>query len=101
MSDVPVSAAHAPANAAKSLIINSPYERPAQHWLQARDNTLSLVAARRTAGYEIFDIRNNTRRTEPLDLVNAVRERVDTCPATAARGNACATRWPPAAARPR
>ena len=24
----------------KSLIINSPYERPAQHWLQARDNTL-------------------------------------------------------------
>ena len=61
-----------------SLIINSPYERPAQHWLQARDNTLSLVAERRTAGYEIFDIRNNTRRTEPLDLVNAVRERVDT-----------------------
>ena len=33
-----------------SLIINSPYERPAQHWLQARDNTLSLVAERRTAG---------------------------------------------------
>ena len=59
-----------------SLIINSPYERPAQHWLQARDNTLSLVAERRTAGYEIFDIRNNTRRTEPHDAAAAKRRRV-------------------------
>jgi type III restriction enzyme len=77
MSDVPVTTAHASASAVKSLIINSPYERPAQYWLQARDNTLSLVAERRSAGYEIFDIRNNTRRTEPLELVNAIRERVD------------------------
>ncbi len=64
--------------APKSLIINSPYARPSRHWLQARDNTLSLVESRREAGYEIFDIRNNTRRTETLALVNAIRERVDT-----------------------
>ena len=63
--------------APKSLIINSPYERPAQHWVQARDGSLTLVPERRPAGYEIFDIRNNTRRTESLDLVNAIRERVD------------------------
>lgn len=63
--------------APKSLIINSPYECPAQHWAQARDNSLTLQAGRRAAGYEIFDIRNNTRRTEPLDLVNSIRERVD------------------------
>lgn len=63
--------------APKSLIINSPYEVPAQHWAQARDNSLTLQDGRRPAGYEIFDIRNNTRRTEPLDLVNSIRERVD------------------------
>lgn len=63
--------------APKSLIINSPYERPAQHWVQARDGSLTLIPERRPAGYEIFDIRNNTRRTESLDLVNAIRERVD------------------------
>ncbi|WP_305041139.1 BPTD_3080 family restriction endonuclease [Geoalkalibacter sp.] len=60
-----------------SLIINSPYEVPAQHWQQARDGSLSLAAQRRPAGYEIFDVRNNTRRTEPLALVNRIRERVD------------------------
>jgi len=60
-----------------SLIINSPYERPTRHWEQARDGSLTLVAGRRPAGYEIFDIRNDTRRTEELELVNAIRERVD------------------------
>ncbi len=35
------------------------------------------MQSRREAGYEIFDIRNNTRRTEPLTLVNSIRERVD------------------------
>lgn len=63
--------------APKSLIINSPYACPAQHWAQGRAGALSLVTTRRDAGYEIFDIRNNTRRTEPLALVNAIRERVD------------------------
>lgn len=60
-----------------SLIINSPFVAPAQHWQQAGDGTLTLVDGRRAASYEIFDVRNNTRRTEPLPLVNQIRERVD------------------------
>ncbi len=60
-----------------SLIINSPYDPPLRHWQQARDGTLTMVETRRPAGYEIFDIRNNTRRTEPLDRVNEIRARVD------------------------
>lgn len=63
--------------APKSLIINSPYESPHQHWLQARDGSLTIVEGRRPAGYEIFDVRNNTRRTETLALVNEIRGRVD------------------------
>lgn len=63
--------------APRSLIINSPWDAPSRHWQQARDGTLSLVESRRPAGYEIFDIRNNTRRTEPLDQVNEIRGRVD------------------------
>jgi hypothetical protein len=31
----------------QSLIINSPYEVPRQHWQQARDGSLSLVPERR------------------------------------------------------
>ncbi len=61
----------------KSLIINSPYEPPRQHWQQGRDGSLEIMHERRPAGYEIFDIRNNTRRTEPLTLVNEIRRRVD------------------------
>ena len=60
-----------------SLIINSPYVRPAQHWEQARDGTLKIVSARRPAGYEIVDLRSNTRRTELLHQVNEIRGRVD------------------------
>lgn len=60
----------------KSLILNSPYERPAFHWRDDR-GTLVLEHGRRSAGYEIFDTRNNTRRTEPLEQVNRIRERVD------------------------
>jgi len=60
-----------------SLIINTPYEVPVQHWQQAGDGTLSLASTRRPAGYEIIDMRYNTRRTEPLELVNRIRERVD------------------------
>lgn len=55
-----------------SLIINSPYARPGRHWQQAHGGALSMVEGRRTAGYEIFDIRNNTRRTESLALVNSI-----------------------------
>jgi len=60
-----------------SLIINSPFSRPERHWEQARDSTLTLIPARRPAGYEIFDVRNNTRRTELLPRVNEIRNRVD------------------------
>jgi type III restriction enzyme len=64
-------------SAPKSLIINSPYERPRHHWLQAGDGTLSRIDSRRPAGYEIFDVRNNTRRARELKLVNEIRLRVD------------------------
>lgn len=57
--------------------LNTPYACPQQYWEQARDGTLKLVAERRPAGYEIFDVRNNTRRTERLDRVNEIRQRVD------------------------
>jgi type III restriction enzyme len=60
-----------------SLIINSPYEPPRQHWQQARDGSLTLAPERRPASYEIFDIRNNTRRTETLALVNEIRARIE------------------------
>jgi len=62
--------------APKSLIINSPYERPTYYWRDDR-NSLKLTEGRRPAGYEIFDTRTNTRRHENLDLVNRIRERVD------------------------
>lgn len=61
----------------KSLIINSPYDAPTRHWEQARDGTLSLREERRPASYEIFDVRNNTRRTESLGQVNEIRGRID------------------------
>ena len=60
----------------RSLILNSPYEVPRFFWREDRGN-LTLEHGRRAAGYEIFDTRNNTRRTEPLELVNRIRERVD------------------------
>lgn len=59
-----------------SLIINSPYEVPRQHWRQERDGSLALTEERRPAGYEIFDARHNTKRTEELELVNQIRTRV-------------------------
>jgi len=62
---------------AQSLIINSPYTCPTQHWRQEPDGrTLTLEPNRRPAGYEIFDVRNNTRRVEELKLVNQIRGRV-------------------------
>ena len=61
----------------RSLIINSPFERPTHHWLRQSDNRLALGEGRRPAGYEIFDTRNNTVRPVALELVNRIRERVD------------------------
>ena len=63
--------------APKSLIINSPYERPTRHWAQGAGGALNMMEGRRPAGYEIFDTRNNTKRTAELELVNRIRERVD------------------------
>jgi type III restriction enzyme len=65
--------------APKSLIINSPFVRPERHWVETSSNsrTLKIVEQRRPAAYEVFDSRNNTRRTEPLEHVNRIRERVD------------------------
>ena len=60
-----------------SLIINSPYTAPTRYWQQGRDGQLTLIESRRPASYEIFDIRNNTRRTEALERVNEVRGRVE------------------------
>lgn len=60
----------------QSLIINSPYECPQFYW-QDGNQKLSLTHGRRPAGYEIFDTRNNTRRTQELELVNKIRQRVN------------------------
>lgn len=59
----------------KSLIVNSPFEVPRWHWLD-NQGSLKLAEGRRQAGYEIFDTRNNTRRNEPLELVERIRSRV-------------------------
>jgi type III restriction enzyme len=76
----------------KSLILNSPYSRPTHHWTPKRDGGLDLVDHRRPAGYEIFDTRSNTHRTESLDLVNRIRERVDQWRADAYPGVTSVTR---------
>lgn len=61
----------------KSLIINSPFDRPTHYWHKVGDKQLEIVTGRRPAGYEIFDTRNNTIRGVVLDLVNQIRQRVD------------------------
>lgn len=64
--------------ATKSLIINSPYKKPAMHWEQDKYGRILKVAdGRRPATYEIVDTRHNTRRVEELELVNRIRTRVD------------------------
>ncbi|MCP2137757.1 type III restriction enzyme [Rhizobium sp. SLBN-94] len=60
-----------------SLIINTPFVCPQQHWIDGRGGRLEIKPERRPASYEIFDARNNTKRTETLDLVNLIRARVD------------------------
>lgn len=59
-----------------SLIINSPFVEPAQHWVENTDRTLRVEPKRRPAGYEIIDTRENTRRQEPIPLVDDIRQRV-------------------------
>ena len=60
-----------------SLIINRPWERPVQHWVEGKGGKLEIKPERRSASYEVFDARNNTKRTEVLDMVNTIRTRVD------------------------
>ena len=60
-----------------SLIINSPFVCPEQHWIESKSGKLEIKPSRRPASYEIFDARNNTKRTEELGLVNTIRARVD------------------------
>ena len=59
-----------------SLIINSAFTEPQQHWVENPDRTLRLEPSRRPAGYEVIDTRQNTRRFESLPQVDAIRERV-------------------------
>jgi len=63
--------------AQQSLILNSPYVAPTRHWQPGAGGALVEAAGRRPASYEIFDIRNNTRRSEPLEKVNAIRGRLE------------------------
>lgn len=60
----------------KSLIINSAFAEPQQHWAENPDRTLRLEPVRRPAGYEIIDTRENTRRQVSIPLVDMIRERV-------------------------
>lgn len=53
----------------RCLILNSPWEVPTGYWQEDRGR-LSLAEGRRSAGYEIFDTRNNTRRADSL-VINA------------------------------
>ena len=61
---------------ANSLIINLPYDAPTAYW-ERDGKQMKLCQGRRPAAYEIFDTRNNTQRSEPLALVNKIRQRVD------------------------
>ena len=79
-------------SAPNSLIINSPFDPPTRHWQEAPDHSLKLIGERRPAGYELYDIRNNTRRTERLELVNRIRARVDTWRAAGYPGVTSVTR---------
>lgn len=87
-----------------SLILNSPYLPPTRHWQPGKGGALIEVEGRRPASYEIFDIRNNTRRSEPLDRVNEIRGRVDAWRAAAYPGATAVSRrllehWHDATAR--
>ena len=60
-----------------SLIVNRPLERPEKHWVEGRGGALEIRRGRRPASYEVFDARNNTKRTEALGTVDTIRARVD------------------------
>lgn len=59
-----------------SLIINTPWQKPDKHWID-ENGRLVIKDERRSANYELFDARSNTKRIENLDLVNTIRGRID------------------------
>jgi len=88
----------------KSLIINSPYTAPQQYWKPQADGSLARADGRRPASYDIFDVRNNTRRVEVLEQVNEIRQRVEAWRAADYPGTTTLTRellahWRDSAAR--
>ena len=65
-----------------SLIINSPYSAPSEHWQFVKEGEpLKLVGGRRQAGYMIADPKAKPYQDkgifEPLPLANQIRQRVD------------------------
>ena len=66
-----------------SLIINSPFSVPSQHWrFVAHETPLDLEEGRREAGYMVSDPKEakphrDIGRFVPLPLVNKIRKRVD------------------------
>lgn len=84
--------------APSSLIINSAFTEPTQHWAEGADRALRLATTRRPAGYEIIDTRENTRRMVPIALVDDIRNRVrqwrgDGWPGTTAVTQSLLTHW--------
>lgn len=75
-----------------SLIINKPWEMPHQHWIESKGGNLEIKSERRPANYEVFDARNNTKRTEVLGMVNTIRARVDQWRADSCPGVTIVTR---------
>ena len=59
----------------QSLIINSPYEIPDQHWKFGKDESRQIVQDRREAGYMVGQ--NNTGTFKKIELVNKIRNRVN------------------------
>lgn len=81
-----------------SLIINSAFTEPTQHWAENPDRTLRQEPTRRPAGYEIIDTRENTRRLVSIPQVDDIRDRVrqwrsDGWPGTTAVTQTLLTHW--------
>lgn len=69
-------------NKPTSLILNSPYKPPEQHWVHAEDGVgLKIAEGRRDAGYMVADPKakphQDMGRFIPLPQVNKIRQRVD------------------------
>ena len=70
-----------PTTATSSLIINSPYSEPSQHWRRnPQTQQLELQSGRRMAGYLVSDPKarpyNDPGIFVPIPLVNSIRPRI-------------------------